>query len=296
MKVSAAYLGIILIWATTPLTVKWSGESSGFLLALIVRISIGLVCIAVAMALSGVRWVWDRTAVLTYLSGTVGVFGAMVCVYWSAQLIPSGWISVIFGFTPIVTAFMAGWLLNEQALSPGRLGALLVAVAGLALMYFVAADFGEAAIAGIAGVLLSTWLHSLSAVLIKRIGADLSALASTAGSLLCSLPLLLLLWCLSDQAWPERIPFRSMMSIVYTGVVATAIGFSLYYFVLQRLSAVRVSLIALFSPILALWLGNLLNQEPLNARILLGSGLILLSLFLFEITAPDKRCCDNEVE
>ena len=31
MSVPAAYLGIVLIWGTTPLAIKWSGEGVGYL-------------------------------------------------------------------------------------------------------------------------------------------------------------------------------------------------------------------------------------------------------------------------
>ena len=34
MSVPAAYLAVVLIWSTTPLAVKWSGEGPGFLLGL----------------------------------------------------------------------------------------------------------------------------------------------------------------------------------------------------------------------------------------------------------------------
>ena len=31
MSVPAAYLGIVLIWSTTPLAIKWSSAGAGFL-------------------------------------------------------------------------------------------------------------------------------------------------------------------------------------------------------------------------------------------------------------------------
>ena len=41
MSVPAAYLGIILIWSTTPLAVKWSGEGPGYLFGVTARMVIG---------------------------------------------------------------------------------------------------------------------------------------------------------------------------------------------------------------------------------------------------------------
>lgn len=86
-----------------------------------------------------------------------------------------------------------------------------------------------------------------------------------------------------------QISGRGLVAIVYTGLIATAIGFSFYYLVLKNLSVVRVSLIAFFFPMLALWLGNVLNQELLNTKILLGSGLILVAVMLFELFSGNVK-------
>jgi len=41
MSVPAAYLGVIIIWSTAPLAIKWSGEDTGFLLGVSRRMLIG---------------------------------------------------------------------------------------------------------------------------------------------------------------------------------------------------------------------------------------------------------------
>lgn len=42
MSVPAAYLAVILIWSTTPLAVKWSGEGPGFLFGALGRMALGV--------------------------------------------------------------------------------------------------------------------------------------------------------------------------------------------------------------------------------------------------------------
>ena len=73
------------------------------------------------------------------------------------------------------------------------------------------------------------------------------------------------------------------MSTIYLGVLGTAIGFSIYYFVLKNMSAVSVSLITLITPVMALLLGSYLNDEPLTWRIMLGVSLIIIALLIHEV-------------
>ncbi len=113
MSVFLAYLSVILIWSTTPLAIKWSGEGHGYLFGATGRMSIGLVYVLLAMAVLHQSLPWHRKARLAYLGAALHIYGAMLAVYWAAQFIPSGWVAVVFGLTPMLTAVMAAlWLGN----------------------------------------------------------------------------------------------------------------------------------------------------------------------------------------
>ena len=44
MRLFAAFFSVILLWSTTPLAIKWSGEGPGFLFGVTGRMVIGLIC------------------------------------------------------------------------------------------------------------------------------------------------------------------------------------------------------------------------------------------------------------
>lgn len=279
-RVSLAYAGVVLLWATTPLAIKWSGEGPGFLFGVAGRMAIGAACLWTALAILRRRLPWHRQARLTYLAVALQIFGSMLVVYWSAQFIPSGWISVVFGLTPLLTALMAAAWLGERSLGGGQLLSYAMGLAGLAAMFGTALAFSREAAWGIAGVLLSSFLQSASAVWVKRIGARLSAWYQVAGGLLIALPAYLAVWLLFDGQWPQVLPLASLASILYLGAVATTLGFAGYYYVLTHLPATRVALITLITPVLSLLVGHAANQEPLTPRLVLGTALILAALLV----------------
>ena len=66
MKVTAAYIGVILIWSTTPLAIKFSTDSLSFIVAVGLRMSsAALLCLAI-MAVLGRFPRWDRAALKAY--------------------------------------------------------------------------------------------------------------------------------------------------------------------------------------------------------------------------------------
>lgn len=283
MSIPAAYIGIVLIWGTTPLAIKWSGEGVGYLFGVTGRMVIGLALALLVLRLMGLRLHWNRRARQTYLAAGLGIFLAMTSVYWSAQFIPSGWISVMFGLSPIVTGLMARLWLGEQGLTPPRVLALLVALAGLGLIFDVGLQAGGQTLLGIAGILFSVVCHAASAVWIKRLDARLHGLSVTAGGLVVAAPLFLLSWFLQGESWPAAVDSRALGSILYLGVVGSVLGFALYYYVLRHVETTRVALITLMTPVIALLAGQWLNGEVIDDQVWLGAALIMLGLAGFEL-------------
>jgi drug/metabolite transporter (DMT)-like permease len=132
-------------------------------------------------------------------------------------------------------------------------------------------------------MLVSVFVHSGSAVWIKRIDARLHGLTVTSGGLVVAVPLFLLSWFLQGESWPEAIDNRALGSIVYLGVVGSVLGFALYYYLLRHVETTRLALITLMTPVIALLAGQWLNQEVIDAGVWVGTALIMLGLVGFEM-------------
>ncbi|UCE88092.1 MAG: DMT family transporter [Pseudomonadota bacterium] len=281
MSVPVAIIGVVLIWATTPLAIKWSGEG-GIAFAVTARMVIGaLLCGGYVVAMR-VPMPWHRRALMTYLAAGIGIFGAMYSVYWGAQHISSGLVSVLFGLTPILTGLLAIAWLGEQSFSSAKALGIAASLLGLVLVFADNLALGSAAALGIGAVLLAVALHSLSTVLVKTFGEELPAMATTTGGLLVSLPAFVLSWWWFDGEWPVDMPQRAGASILYLGVFGSAVGFALFYYALRHLEAGRVALIPLVTPVLALLVGAWFNEEIVNTRALLGTALIIAGLGFYQ--------------
>jgi len=282
VSVPAAFIGVILIWSTTPLAIKWSSEGGGFLFGVTGRMLLGAaLCLALVRALR-VDMPWYKNARRTYVAAGLGIYGSMISVYWGAQYIPSGLISVLYGLTPLMTGVLAAVFLGESSVTPGKLAGMAAGVAGLAVIFGVGARTDTFAVLGMAAVLLSVFLHAVSAVWIKRIGADLPAMAVTGGGLLVAAPLYLTTWMLAEGALPRALPIRAMLSIVYLGTVGSVLGFILYYYALKHMAVGRIALITLITPVTALLLGSFLNGEHVGMQVWAGAALIMVGLVLHQ--------------
>jgi drug/metabolite transporter (DMT)-like permease len=282
MSIPAAYGGVILIWATTPLAIKWSGDGPGPLFGVASRMVLGVALCLLLMRIMRVSFPRHRQAWLTYVAAGMGVYVAMTSVYLGAQYITSGMVSVVFGLTPLVTAFMAALWLQERVLTVSKITGTLFGIAGLTVIFQSSLQLDGNAIYGVTGVLVAVMAHSASAVWIKRIGAHLPAVAVTSGGLLVATPAFVLTWLVFDGRWPQLLTEQAIMSIVYLGVFGSVLGFAMYFYVLKHVSPSQIALITLVTPVLALVIGNQLNHEPILPSVGLGSALILGGLALHQ--------------
>lgn len=282
MSVPAAFIGVIIVWSTTPLMIKWSSEGSGYLFGVSSRMLLGAMISTVLLLLLARKINWHKEALKTYIAAGLGIYGAMSMVYWGAQYIPSGLVSVLFGLTPIVTGIIAAFWLNERSLSSNRLAGIILGITGLVIIFGNGIEFGNDAVKGILAVLISVLLHSISAVWVKAIDARLPAMDITHGGLLIAAPLYLATWFAYDGVMPVEISSRALMAILYLAVFGSVLGFMMYFYILKHMEASRVALATLITPVTALLLGQFLNHETHDPLVWAGTLLILIGMSVYQ--------------
>lgn len=282
MSVPAAYLGVILIWSTTPLTIQWSAQGSSFSFAVMARMLVGLALVMLLLRLT--RTPLPRTPSAWRLYGVAGgnLFASMLLTYWGALHIPSGMISVIFGLSPLVTGLIATIWLGERSLTPSRMVGVALGLGGLWVIFGQPWQGDERAALGTLAVAAGMTIQALGLVWIKRLHGAVSSLAITAGALTVAAPLFVLAWVLADGGRIAEVSLRAGASILYLGLFGSVVGFTLYYYVIKHLDAGRVALIMLVTPVTALLLGQTLNAERIPASGWVGIALVGAGLVLYE--------------
>jgi len=191
MSIPAAYLGVILIWSTTPLAIQWSGVGADFMFPLLVRMVIGLVVCTVLVHTLRIPMPRSRAALNAYVAAGSGIFGAMLLVYWGARYVPSGLIAVLFGLIPLFTGLIGIVINDAERLTPAKLAGTVLGLAGLIVIFGAGAKISAQALPGIAAILGAVAIQAASLVWVKRTGVALPVLALTTGALTLVVGLLL---------------------------------------------------------------------------------------------------------
>jgi probable blue pigment (indigoidine) exporter len=277
-----AYIGVVLVWATTPLAIHWSNASWSPTSALALRMLIALLVVSSGFLALRRKLPSSRTHWRIYAAAALGTCPNMICVYHATQYIPSGLVSVLFGMSPFFIGALSALWLHDHVFDGRRVVATLIAIGGLTIVFADQMHLDSNSWRGIALMITSNLFFAASSVLLKRESLHVDPWDKTLGSLLISVAFLVVYWIVFDHQLPQHTTLQSNLAIIYLALIGSIGGMWCFYYVLNAFSVDRVALIPLITPVLALMLGHVLEHEPLRLSLVAGSGAILLGLALYD--------------
>jgi drug/metabolite transporter (DMT)-like permease len=150
---------------------------------------------------------------------------------------------------------------------------------------------------GVAALLIASLAWSIGSLYSR--GADLprSPVMATGAEMLCGGVLLLLLSTLRGEFMdfePRQITTSALMSLGYLVVFGSLLAFTAYVWLLRVSTPARVSTYAYVNPMVALFLGWLLNGEPLHGQTLIAASVIIVSVAMLTMGHARRPDCNEQ--
>ena len=280
LAVVSAFAAVYLIWGSTYLAIRFAIETlPGFLMAG-VRFTVAG---ALLFAWTGWR---GRTPPRRREWRTASVMGALMllggngAVVWATERVPSGIVALLIATVPlwmVLLDWAQGTGLRPTArvllgLAIGFGGALLlVGPDALGTAHLVDPVRGLAALGG-----ALSW--AAGSIYARRAPQPTSPLVATAAQMLLGGAFLLVLGLATGEAAevdPAGFSALSVLSLAYLIVFGAVVGYSAYVWLLRVTSAARVATYAYVNPVVAVFLGWLLADEPLTPRVAIAAAVIV---------------------
>ena len=223
------------------------------------------------------RKAWGSILLLAFLNNALPftLFG------WSQTHIASGLASILNATTPIWGVVVAHFLTNDERMSPRKLAGVLLGFGGVATMIgpSLLSSLGTSGLAELACVAaaLSYALAAVWARRFRRLG--ISPLSVTTGQLSAGALMMLPLSMLIDRPFNHAVPpISALAAISALALFCTALGYVLYFRLIDRAGATNALLVTLLVPPVAILLGGLFLGETLAPQDFAGLALIALGL------------------
>lgn len=179
---------------------------------------------------------------------------------------------VIFGV--IIAAILLGEKPNTR-----QLVGIIVALIGVVVILGAPALNGQ--IMGISLVLSGSLFFALGQVLVRGLNGALTGFQLTAWiGIMAGPQMLLASWILDGNPMPSILsaPIEAWLTVIYLGVVMTAIGYSAWYYVLARYPVPMVMPVLLLLPVAAIFGAVTLLDEVPDPMVLIGGAVVIFGV------------------
>jgi drug/metabolite transporter (DMT)-like permease len=223
------------------------------------------------------------------LLGVLAIAAPFVLITLGELVVPSGLAGVLASMAPIFIALFAPALDRQFEINRRQAGGLLVGVVGVALVVgaHLVGSLGQ--FLGALALLGAAASGGLSSFVIALQYKDKGVPASTTSFFALSVGALLTL-PLAIVTAPHDLPsIRAVLAVIALGLGCTALGYMLYYSLIDHIGGERAALANYLTPAFALFYGVLLLGEHLTMAATIGLALIILGAEITVRETSDRR-------
>jgi len=278
-----AYTTVSLVWGSTYLAIRIGvQEVPPFWMAGVRLVAAGVILWGIALY-RGNRfprtfreWGW-----LT-LTGTLILGVAIGGMFWAVQYLDSGMAALLACFSPLLMALYGSIGADGDRLDPSILFGLLVGLVGIAVLVDPHWSIGSASmpLIAVAVILVGANAWSGGSVLSKRRLKDIPPLVSASIHSLSGGLFLLGIDLLTRHEPLPRISGVAWASILYLVIFGSVIAYSAYIYLVTHLPPAKAGTFTFINPVVAVFLGWLILDEPVTGRLLIGGLIIFVGLML----------------
>jgi drug/metabolite transporter (DMT)-like permease len=285
VKVALAFLAVYTIWGSTYLAIRFVIETVPPFFMAGTRFLIAGAFLYVWAAMRGA----SRASFLHWRSAfVIGGFmllGGHGAVIWAEQWVPSGLVSLLISTVPLWMVLL-DWRQLGARPSAVVVGGLLLGFLGIGLLVVSTEGFGKSYVDPVGAVIVvsGAFLWAFGSLYSRSTQLPSSPMLAIGMEMIAGGVLLLFASLLTGE-WTRinlsQVSLRSMLSWVYLIVFGSLIGFTSYIWLLKTTTTARVSTYAYVNPIVAMFLGWALADEPnINAKNLIAAAIILAAVVL----------------
>jgi drug/metabolite transporter (DMT)-like permease len=284
--VPAAFILLGLIWGSSFLWIKIGVEEMDPATLVAYRISLGALAMLIYVRLTGEhipRRVRDYIPLAAL--GMIATALPFFLITWGEQYIDSGTAAVLNSLTPIFSLVLAGFILRTESVTLVRVLGLVIGFGGAALL--ASREFAlrndPLALLGAGAVAVAAISYAGGASVSRAMIHGTPRNVVAAGNLVFGAIYIWAFTLLSGANPAPPAQADSIIALLWLGLLGSFLAFVLLYFLIAHLDATVATMVTYLFPVVGVTLGVVFLAELLDARLAIGTGLVLVGIVVVSL-------------
>ena len=270
-------------WGSSYLFIKIGVEAGLEPFTLVaLRLLIGALVLATVVTVARERLPRDaRTYANLLVLGVLSVALPFSLITWAEQSVDSALAAILTAPVPLFVILIAAVFLKDERITANRLVGLAIGLVGVAVLVgFDPADVASGTLVAEIALVGAAASYAAGGVYARRTMHGLRPMIPALFQVLFALVISGVLALIFER--PTELPFtlEAVFAVVWLGVLGSGLAYLVFFRLLGRWGATRTSMVAYLLPVFGIVLGAAFLAEPVDARLLIGTALVIGGIFL----------------
>lgn len=276
-----------MIWGTTWIAIKITLEGIPPFYGAAARFIIAIVALYLFAKLNKINLSFSKKYFVTiaFSSFLMYVFDYGL-IYWGEQYLSAGVTSIFFATFSIFTVIWANFIFKSDHFRWNTFVGILLGFIGILIVFLnqlVKTQFNKMVFIGSLAIIIGAAGGAMAVVIIQKYAKAANPVAITLHQMLLGVGYLVFLGLLFEDYSTIELNKRIVGAVIYLGLFGSAIAFTIYYWMLKKISAITLSTIIYITPIVAIIFDFIVLDEAISPRSILGTIVIFSGIAMSQI-------------
>src|SRR3954469_21843013 len=276
-----AFLALGLMWGSSYLFIKLAVDDFGTFTLVALRLLVGAALLWVVIRLAHQPLpreprMYGHLLVMAVVNITI----PFLLITWAEQSVDSSLAAILTPPVPFFAIVLSALFLHDEPMRVNGVVGLLVGFVGVVIITSPGLTGTGGSPVGELALLGAAFSYAVGAVYSRRNVRGLPPMVPAVFQVSFAAIFVTICALLFEHPWTATPDAEAIFSILWLGVFGSGIAYLLVFRLFTNWGATRTTLISYVIPPVGIALGFLVLNEPIDARIILGTGLVVAGVGL----------------
>jgi drug/metabolite transporter (DMT)-like permease len=270
------FLGLGFMWGSSYLFIKLAVDDFGTFTLVALRLAVGAALLWVVIRLAGQELPRERRIYGHLLvMACVNIVIPFALITWAERSVDSSIAAILTAAVPLFAIVIAPLILHDEPIRVNGVVGLAVGFAGVVVLTSRNLGASGSDITGEIALLGAALSYAVGAVYSRHNMRGVRPMIPAVFQVTFAMLIAGAIAIIFEHPWDARPDAQAVFSIAWLGLLGSGVAYLANFRLLAAWGATRTTLVAYVIPVVGIVLGFLVLNEPIDIRLLLGTGLVV---------------------
>jgi drug/metabolite transporter (DMT)-like permease len=284
------FFALGFMWGSSYLFIKLAVDDFGTFTLVALRLVVGalLLWAVVRIArqpLPRERRVYGHLLVMAVINITI----PFLLITWAEQSVESSLAAILTSPVPLFAIVLSSIFLHDEPMRVNGVVGLVVGFIGVVIITSRGLTGEGSSVIGELALLGAAFSYACGAVYSRRNVRGLPPMIPAVFQVTFAAIITGVIALLIEEPWTVSPDAEAIFSILWLGILGSGLAYLFVFRLFANWGATRTTLVAYLIPVVGIVLGYLVLQEPVDATIIVGTGLVIAGIGLVNSRYGQRR-------